>query len=363
MQFLGSILNCKHTQHDLHLHFSSLSLTPLLNFHSSEYALGDDILMRWRQQCRATKTRLIFRDGVFRLYIRILYTPGTVCWEYNIKQLSTLWKWTSLHEIFGPSWTKPVLILFYTLMIFIATRHLLLISKYWSGRVGFRLIWSPIGHELRCWGGLLDGLNSYNNLLSTCCAGKWQWSYEAAEMPCLLPVRPTSTQSMGPKPIWSRLWIFTPFSIYLYPQFNKNRWPFLKGRVSFFYFLKLKYECIEAFIQLCSKYSSRTSSYALLFSMKCFGFAPLIRRVNEHFVWHPLLQLYIAIMCGKWPGVWFQACKWALYVFVHSTHLLFVFKMTVFTDQFISTIKINCHCFHALLAVYRHDWLYNRTTK
>ena len=79
-----------------------------------------------------------------------------------------------------------------TLMIFIATRHLLLISKYWSGRVGFKLIWSPIGHELRCWGGLLDGVNSYNNLLSTCCAGKWQWSYEAAEMPCLLPVRPTT---------------------------------------------------------------------------------------------------------------------------------------------------------------------------
>ena len=74
--------------------------------------------------------------------------------------------------------------------------------------------------------------------------------------------------------------------------------------------------------------------------MKCFGFAPLIRRVNEHFVWHPLLQLYIAIMCGKWPGVWFQACKWALYVFVHSTHLLFVFKMTEFTDQFISTVIV-----------------------
>ena len=116
-----------------------------------------------------------------------------------------------------------------------------------------------------------------------------------------------------------------------------------------------KYECIKAFIQLCSKYSSRTSSYALLFSMKCFGFAPLIRRVNEHFVWHPLLQLYIAIMCGKWPGVWFQACKWALNVFVHSTHLLFVLKVTAFTDQFISKsnffllMKINCSCLHARL--------------
>ena len=146
---------------------------------------------------------------------------------------------------------------------------------------------------------------------------------------------------------------------------------FKRWRGSFFYFLKLKYEYVKAFIQLCSKYSSRTSSYALLFSMKCFGFAPLIRRVNEHFVWHPLLQLYIAIMCGKWPGVWFQACKWALCVFVHSTHLLFVFKLTAFTDQFISLLYIWSHFFstfwnkltmspcsiEGLCSVYRHGRL------
>ena len=134
---------------------------------------------------------------------------------------------------------------------------------------------------------------------------------------------------------------------------------FKRTGIILLFFLKLKYECIKAFIQLCSKYSSRTSSYALLFSMKCFGFAPLIRRVNEHFVWHPLLQLYIAIMCGKWPGVWFQACKWALNVFVHSTLLLFVFKRTAFTDKIISLstskaiffllIKINFSCLHARL--------------
>ena len=41
----------------------------------------------------------------------------------------------------------------------------------------------------------------------------------------------------------------------------------------------------------------------------------------------------------------FKHANGHLYVFVHSTHLLFVFKMTAFTDQFISLSKSKANFF------------------